>query len=126
MFNIFKGNNADPFEVNSIQTIKNEVIPAYHKPHNDNGDSYSISNANMRHYNESTGIEQKSSWKSLCAKSLEIARIMNSYSIKMAKMLLSMLDKIQQFVPIDITEIPILSENGTKEPQDKQSKVTLY
>ena len=102
------------------------MIPAYHKPHNDNGDSYSILKANVGQYNESTGFEQKSAWKSLCAKSLEIARIMNSFSMKMAKMLLSMMDKIQKFVPTDINEMPIISENGTKALQDKKSKVSLY
>ena len=105
------------------KTIKNE---GYQKPHSNNGDAYSISNTKMGQYNESTGNEPKSTWKSLCSKSLEIARIMNSFSIKMAKMLLSTLDQIHQFVHANMNEVPNVSENITNGLQNVNSKVTSY
>ena len=77
-------------------------------------DPNAISNENTEQYTKPNEKQSKSSWKSLCEKSLEIARILNSFSVKMAKMLLSTLDKIHRFVPGQFNEMQTRPQNGTK------------
>ena len=108
------GNDAIPSENNPNETFKKEVIQPVHKLINEQPDPNAVSNENTEQYTQSTEKQSKSSWKSLCEKSLEMARILNSFSVKMAKMLLSTLDKIHRFVPRAFNEMPIHPENGTK------------
>ena len=44
--------------------------------------------------NKSDRPEQKSNWQSLCEKSVAIAKILNSFSMKLSNILVTTLDKI--------------------------------